>query len=138
MQQQGMTQKSESAHRRFLEYRRVTRGQSAQELVRATEEHAEEILKQLLSVDNGVTDARKIHEVAIASMTLLIGMALPLLRRQLSGIEGSQVLKAQTVAFAIEQQLDPKTRNPFFFSASFSTFSASYMEISARLYQNLS
>ena len=27
--------------------------------------------------------------------------------------------------------------NPFFFSASFSTFSASYMEISARLYQNL-
>ena len=28
-------------------------------------------------------------------------------------------------------------RNPFFFSASFSTFSASYMEISARLYQNL-
>jgi hypothetical protein len=30
-----------------------------------------------------------------------------------------------------------RIRNPFFFSASFSTFSASYMEISARLYQNL-
>ena len=111
MQQQGMTPKSESAHRRCLEYRRVTGGQSAQELVRATEEHAEEILKQLQSVDNGVTDARKIHEVAIASMTLLIGVALPLLR-QLSGIEGSQDSKAETVAFAIEQQLDPKTPSP--------------------------
>jgi hypothetical protein len=32
---------------------------------------------------------------------------------------------------------DANVRNPFFFSASFSTFSASYMEISARLYQNL-
>jgi len=103
--------KSESAHRRFLEYRRVAGGQSARELVRATEQHAEEILKQLQSVDNGVTDARKIHDVAIASMTLLIGVALPLLR-QLSGIEGSQDSKAETVAFAIEQQLDPKTPSP--------------------------
>jgi hypothetical protein len=32
---------------------------------------------------------------------------------------------------------DLATRNPFFFSANFSTFSASYMEISATLYQNL-
>jgi hypothetical protein len=42
---------------------------------------------------------------------------------------------------AIEEQLDERwTRlgwNPFFFSAKIFTFSTSYMEISARLYQHL-
>jgi hypothetical protein len=54
------------------EYRRVTGGQSAQEMVRATQEHAKEILKQLQSVDNGVTDARKDRSIRTKGLAMLM------------------------------------------------------------------
>ena len=96
-----------SAHRRILEFRSPT-GQSPQELVRATEEHALQLTDRLLSVKNGTLDAGLIHEIAIDSLTLLCGMAVPLLR-ELSGIQVASEPSAETETVAKVQRLDPNT-----------------------------
>jgi hypothetical protein len=100
-----------SAHRRILAFRSPT-DQSTQELVRATEEQTLQLVDQLLSVKNGILDASRIHEIAIDSLTVLGGLAVPLLR-ELSGIqfafEPSAETETVTRTKAMEQQLDPKT-----------------------------
>ena len=66
------------------------------ELVQATRAEADKLFERIVSVEDGIKDARIIHQVANDSLTLLKGMALPLLECMLSSDADSPSMDVAT------------------------------------------